>query len=339
MDRRSVRPPIYSPEWRPPRYRVDGNHRVVGGYEPNTPNNWGRWGQDDERGTANFVGPPQRISAAKLVRSGKVYSLAQPISGDGPVASQFRPHHLFSSSGSDAIVGSPTFSGIDYAYATDAILLFTHTTTHIDGLAHISIDDVLYNGFWAGCVTAGRGAARLGVEHQRNTFVGRGVLLDIATHLGVESLSPGFAIESSLLDEVCAAERILLTSGDMVLIRTGYLGRWRSLASETEREGYFERIPGLARGTIDWLHQHDIALIAADTRAVNVDPHDVAGPPRWAFHQAALVELGLTLGEFWDLDDLAAGCREDGVYDFFLVVAPLNLPGGVGSPVNPIAVK
>ena len=123
--------------------------------------------------------------------------------------------------------------------------------------------------------------------------------------------------------------------GDLVCVRTGRLARAR-------REGWGDYAggasPGLSFTTADWLHATEIAGIATDTWGFEVRPNefDVAFQP---LHQVAIPNMGLFLGEMWDLDALAADCAADGVWDFFLTAAPLPVTGAVGAPVNPIAVK
>jgi kynurenine formamidase len=96
--------------------------------------------------------------------------------------------------------------------------------------------------------------------------------------------------------------------------------------------------PGLSFGCVYWLHEHDIAAVCADNVAVEVmrQPDDV---PLMAFHMVALRDMGMPLGELFVLEDLAAACRADGIYDFFFAAPPLYVPGGVGSPLNPLAIR
>ena len=124
-------------------------------------------------------------------------------------------------------------------------------------------------------------------------------------------------------------------NGDIVLVRTGQLAR-------TRRDGWGDyaggAAPGLSFTTADWLHDSEIAAIATDTWGFEVRPNefDVAFQP---LHQVAIPNIGLFLGEMWDLDALAEDCATDGVYEFFLTAAPIPVTGAVGAPVNPIAVK
>lgn len=123
--------------------------------------------------------------------------------------------------------------------------------------------------------------------------------------------------------------------GDIVVVRTGRLARAR-------REGWGDYAggdsPGLSFTTAGWLHRTEIAAIATDTWGFEVRPNefDAAFQP---LHQVAIPNMGLLIGEMWDLDALAADCATDGRYAFWLTAAPLPITGAVGSPVNPVAVK
>jgi hypothetical protein len=150
-------------------------------------------------------------------------------------------------------------------------------------------------------------------------------------------LPDGFAITAQHLEATIEAqgESARVGRGDLLLVRTGRLARAR-------REGWGDYAggdsPGLSFTTADWLHDTEIAGIATDTWGFEVRPNefDIAFQP---LHQVAIPNMGLFIGEMWDLDALAADCAADGVWDFFLTAAPLPVTGAVGAPVNPIAVK
>jgi kynurenine formamidase len=331
----------YSIEWRPPAYTVDRDGKVVGGYEPRTPNNWGRWGDDDQRGTQNLIGPEQRVAAARLVRTGKVFSLALPIAPDAP-SFPSRPKPILAPlmTGSDAIAGSPYNAAMPgFQYSDDILQMPTQGSTQWDSLAHVMFEDSMYNGYWAGNTTALGGARVLGIDHQRESFVGRGVLVDAARQQGLDCCPDAQGIGVELLEAALSAHGVELQPGDMLLVRTGYLAKWWTRPAGMSAEEYFGNTPGLSKETVPWLHEHGVSAVACDNIGVELlvpeDPEDRALP----LHVACLVDLGLTLGELWDLDALAADCAEDGVYEFLLCAPPLYLPGGLGSPLNPIALK
>jgi hypothetical protein len=50
-------------------------------------------------------------------------------------------------------------------------------------------------------------------------------------------------------------------------------------------------------------------------------------------------DMGLTQGQNFDLESLAAHCATDGVHELLLVANPEPVTGGTGAPVHPVAVK
>lgn len=324
-------PGDYAIGWAPPQYTVDDRAKVVGGYSPREPNNWGRWGEQDERGTQNLIGPHERIAAARLVCTGKIFSLALPMRPEAPVwpprpASQ----RLAQMTGSPANAAAPGFQ-----WGEDILTV----PTHWDGLGHAMSGDSLHNGFSAGNVTALGGARVRGVDQQRESFVGRGVLIDAARLQGLDVCPDGQVITPAMLDGCLEAQGVELRSGDILLVRTGYLGTWWTRPEGQTPADYFLRSPGISREAIGWLHERGVSALATDTAAVEVlnaeDPEDRVFP----LYVGCVVDLGLTLGELFALDELASDCAQDGTYEFLLAAQPLHIPSGMGSPLNPIALR
>jgi kynurenine formamidase len=331
----------FQPAWRPPAYDVDEAGKVRGGYQPTGRHNWGRWGPDDQRGTANLITEREVLAAAGLVRRGRVFSLALPIDETAPRWPARPPvQHYFLMSGTDIVAGTPYNADFEgFVFTDDCIQMATQASTQWDGLAHVAYQDSFYNGFWSGGLTAARGAETVGIGEMRTSFVGRGVLIDLARAAGVAALERGYAVTAADLDEACRQQRLEVRAGDIVLLRTGYLGLWWGLTTDEERRDHFSGEPGPGVDALEWLAERDVAAVAIDNVGFEVMPsEDPAGAPM-AVHVRALVDLGLTLGELWDLDELAADCAADGVSEFLLVAPPLHLPRAVGSPLNPIAIK
>ena len=287
--------------------------------------NWGRWGPDDERGTVNFITPEAVRRGAACVKRGDVFSPGLPLGADGPqlgTHGRMNPIHLMS-----ALEGRVSAEG-DFRYSDDMIVMPLQCATQWDSLAHVHYDGQLYNGFPATAITA-TGAARNAIDRVGAGIVSRGVLLDVARLWGVDRVAPGVAIKPTDLD---AAER---AAGDVLLVRTGHLGTFKV---DRDREGYLRRAPGLGIACVEWLHARQVAAVATDTVAVEVIPWEDPAVPL-PVHLLCIRDMGLTLGEMFDLEELAADCARDGVWEFLFSAPPLKVTGGVGSPLNPLAVK
>jgi kynurenine formamidase len=302
--------------------------------------NWGRWGEDDRLGTANLTTDAHRSAAARLVMRGKAFSLAQAFDEHGPQNGWRRrtnPVHTMLDTGLDAEFGEQGFPH-GLGGADDVVAMPLQASTQWDGLGHIFDRGFAWNGRRAGAVVTSEGDQVTGIEHMSAALTGRGVLLDVAAVLGDGGELPdGFAITGEHLDATIRAQgrTSAIGAGDLILIRTGRLTRAR-------REGWNGYAGGPSAGlsltTAGWLYEHDVAAVATDTWGFEVRPNefDDAFQP---LHQVAIPNMGLTIGELWDLDALATDCAADGIWEFLLVAAPIPFTGAVGAPVNPIALK
>lgn len=293
--------------------------------------NWRRWGDDDERGTVNFITEDKIREAATLVRRGRVFSLGLRFGADGPQIGQggrVNPQHFMTAT------NGVVYPDAAFRFADDVVVMPLQCATQWDSLAHVFYDGLLYNGYPADSITSG-GAARNSICAQAAGIVSRAVLLDLARTAGVDRLAPGHAIQPAELE---AAEKhcgVEVRRGDVLLIRTGHLSVFKN---DGDRVGYMRTMPGLGLACAAWLHQREVAAVASDTNAVEVIPFEEPGNPL-PFHLIAIRDMGLTLGEMFDLDELAADCAADGVYEMFFSAPPLKVSGGVGSPLNPLAIK
>ena len=299
--------------------------------------NWGRWGPDDEIGTLNFVGPEQITRAASLVQRGKSFSLGLPFDRNGPQrglwGNRFNPIHTMLATGTDAISGVQDAGGL--RYADDMISLPNQCGTQWDGLGHIFYGEKMWNGYDARLVDS-TGAHRNGIQNVKDRMVGRGVLLDVARHHGQDFLADGTAITCADLDETAKAQDVEIAQGDFVIVRTGQMGQ---RLRDGEWGGYAGGdAPGLAFETAEWIFKREIAAICTDTWGCEVRPNEttVASQP---WHWVVIPKIGISMGEIFYLEDLAADCAEDRRYDFLFVAPPLPITRAVGSPINPMAIK
>jgi kynurenine formamidase len=302
--------------------------------------NWGRWGPDDVLGTVNFIDEAKRRQAAGLVRRGVSISLSQSFDTDGPQKGWRRrtnPVHTMTDTGTDAALDKQGFPH-GLGGADDVIAMPLQCSTQWDGLGHIFDHGMAWNGRRAQDVVTSDGDLVTGVEHLASPVVSRGVLLDVGRAIGTDGELPdAFAITEDHLEATIAAQgpSSAVGRGDIVLVRTGQLARAR-------RDGWNDYAggpaPGLSFHTAGWLHRTEIAAIATDTWGFEVRPNefDNAFQP---LHQVVIPNMGLLIGEMWDLDALAEYCAADGEYEFLLAAPPLKITGAVGAPLNPVAVK
>jgi kynurenine formamidase len=305
------------------------------------PHSWGRWGADDQRGAANLITPAKIVAAAKLIRTGKTFSLAIPIDSSGPVyPGRLAPHHIMVATGADYAVGVLSPVG-DMKFADDYIYMPLQGSTQWDALSHAWYGNHLYNGVPESDIRsspAAGGATRLGIDNVKSSFVGRGVLIDVLAFKG-GSLPPGYVITRADIENAVKKQRTKVQKGDMVILRTGFVPGYYKVEGVIERMAYVAGPhTGIGDDVVGWIVQQDIAGIAADNVALEVIPNP--NPERTlGIHGHLLRDLGVYIGEIWWLEELAADCAEDGRWEFFLAAQPLNIPGAVGSPLNPIAIK
>ncbi len=287
--------------------------------ETDIPNNWGRWGADDQLGTLNLIDDGARARAAAEVRDGRHVSLAgvtRPVSmttGLSPI-------------GSDAIMPAAVmqvvnFNGTKPVVLTDSLFINTHNAalTHIDSVAHVPVGDQVYPG-----VAVAEAVTPVGVRHgSADSFgagiVTRGVLLDLA---------PGGALDAhhrvSAADLDAAQERagVTIEPGDAVAVRGGW----------DPNQPLSQPIPGLDLSAVGWLNDHAVSVYIGDIGD--------SRPPTFPLplHQVALAQLGLPLVDAANLDELGEVCTSLARSSFLLVLAPPRIAGTTGLVINPVAI-
>jgi kynurenine formamidase len=311
--------------------------------------NWGRWGDDDQLGTLNLIDDAARLRGVAAVRDGQAFPLGLPMSEAEGIQMGFIKGRV-NPTRTMIYVNNPLAKDPAWIASSEDVVTFAlQCATHWDGLAHVSYGagpdgPRLYNGYPASLVTEA-GAATLGIHHVRS-LVSRGVLLDVARAKGLELLEAGYPITPDDLDAACELGGLTIVPGDVVLVRTGQPahlalpGRPGIGGAEPQRDlvAYTWPVPGLTVATAEWLHARDVAAVATDTMVLEVYPgeDDALYLPVHLLH---LVEMGMTQGQNWYLDELADACAADGRYDFLLDATPLPFTDALGSPVNPVALR
>ena len=294
--------------------------------------NWGRWGGDDQRGTLHFITPDAVRRGAAAVRRGETFALSIPYDEDGPqtgaIPGRINPKRTVLMANT-AFTGDPR----DFTTSDDLVEMGVQAATHWDALAHVGYEGLLYNNTPDAVVTQDGGAAKLGIEHY-GPIVTRGILLDIARLKGVDYFEDNYAIDG---DDLAAAEEsagVGVESGDVLLVRTGQMEWLR----RGDKQRFNDPSPGLGVGAIEYLHDKEVAAVATDTLVFEVWPCEDPAV-MLPVHMIDLRDMGLVQGQLWYLDDLAADCAADGVYEFLLAATPLPITHAVGGPVAPTATK
>jgi kynurenine formamidase len=303
--------------------------------------NWGKWGTDDQLGTLNYITPLKVAEAGKLIKKGVVFNLAidlKPTTAGWTGRSyQHYMTHI-----------TPAFSkegGI--GFTDDMIVMHLQFSTQWDGLSHCVWEGKMYNGYDA--PTIARGAPKqLSIHQWADRVVTRGVLLDIARLKGVPNLEKGYEITPEDLEAAAKAQNVEVRTGDILLIRTGWMNVMKQWATPLRgREPYEHGQPGIGLQASKWLKEKEVAAIASDNLGVEVipfNPEDVKqindrGFKGFPVHVELLVHQGMPVGEIWNFEELAKDCASDGVYEFFLAAPPLRVVDGVGSVLSPLAIK
>src|SRR5277367_1809075 len=178
--------------------------------------NWGKWGPNDQLGALNYITAEKIVEAARMVRSGKVISMALPFDSNGPQTGAWgrvNPVHGFVLTGTDAAAGAQEGMPHGIGAADDFVSMFLQCGTQWDALSHIYDYGKMWNGYSAAKVTS-RGAELNGIEHMANRIVSRGVLLDIARYKKVDYLKPGYAITEDDLTGCAGAQGVKIGRGD-----------------------------------------------------------------------------------------------------------------------------
>jgi len=297
-------------DWTPPTQdRVESYFKEL--------NNWGRWGDTDQRGTVNLITPGKREAALRLVRTGRTVSLARDI---GPQPALMY-HTTFPSNRERADVVLDRFDLVYHGFSI----------THIDALCHVAWDGQLYNGRpFMQSVTAA-GATWCPIDPLFDGITSRGVLLDVATGRKEGYVNVGQPVTPRELDAAAARAGVRVEPGDVVVVRSG---------DEAFRRAHPEWVPrvsphpGLHLACLEWFREKDIAAISWDM--MDERPIGYAGFGMGV--HLAIPFLGLALVDNTNPERLAQACREEGRSEFLFTATPIRLVGSTGAPAHPLAI-
>jgi len=304
--------------------------------------NWGKWGPKDEIGTLNYTTAEDIVAAARLVKKGKVISLALNFDHTGPQGAKSKyptmgrtnPIHTMLRTGTDAYAGVLDHRGI--RAADDMVVMPLQCGTQWDGLGHIFYENYMWNGYDCREVTS-NGAQKCGIEKTKAKMVGRGVFLDVARALGKKWLDDGYPITIADLDLTAKKQNVAVKKGDFVIVRTGQMEAKLEAGSWDGYPG--GDAPGFSFETLEWIKRTDLAGLASETCGCEVRPNESEQGINQPWHWITIPIMGMTMGEIFYVKDLAEDCAADKTYEFLFVAPAIPITGAVGSPTNPLAIK
>ena len=284
-----------------------------------------KYGAQDTAGAMNNLSPEGAVKAAKLVKTGKVYALGIVTGPDTPVW----PGRSYSVAvmGIDDGGGSP-IGGTKVTGHDDVLMTFVGIGTQLDGFGHMGIDRRHYNGVHARDFYKPDGVTKFGTEAILPTAT-RGVLLDMAKHYKVAQLKPGTAFNRSEIDAAAKSAGVRIGKGDVVLFHTGWLAM-----AKTDPKQFIAVQPGLGEEGANYLASLGVAMIGADTAALEAIPSEDPARP-FVVHQTLLTKHGVHILENINTAELAA----DGATEFMFVLGQPRFQGTVQAVVNPVAIR
>jgi kynurenine formamidase len=307
--------------------------------------NWGRWGEEDKRGMLNYITPEMVIKAAGLVKQGKVYQLGEDLHGDVPrviTPARVGVQVIQERDGYDRVKKAGEFDPKTLQGAASFTFMHNHTGTHLDTFAHIYRENSLFNNAPPprpdGTVHGDAASVKF--------IVGRGVLLDVAKYKGQDPLPSDYWISLDDLKNTAKAQNTEIQKGDILLVRTGWRKMWDQLGADGRVDlahtQWHQPQPGVGADCLAFLNEMEIVAIGADNAAVEWGFPTKPNYTRKAFgfhslplHVDFLWNRGAYIIEILNLDELA----KDQAYEFLFVLGPLLFRGGIGVPVNPIALR
>ncbi len=281
-----------------------------------------RWGAADQRGAANRITPAKVLEAKSLITSGTVYQLGRAYDAAMPL---FGTRHF--SLKIPQLFGP--FGTNETTYHDEIVSgEIGQIGTQFDGLGHLGVGDIFYNGNHRHDFAQSDGLTKLGIENV-GALVTRGVLVDVAAFKGVARLNGGYEITLADLRGTLQRQRTDVGAGDVVLVHTGWGSLWG-----VDNAAFNAQSPGVGLEAAQWLVDREVVLVGSDTWATEVVPNPNS-ELAFAVHQLLIPRNGIYIFENLLTEELA----RDRVYEFAFFFAPLKLKGATGSPGNPLAIR
>jgi kynurenine formamidase len=308
----------------------------------NSPKNWGKWGQEDEVGSLNYLTAAEVIRGVAAVKTGETFTLQVRIGSpdsDGDPVWPNRTSAIRTSVMDEGYFrrGEAPPTGGGHHYADDKIEMFLQGSTQVDALGHLWYDGEIWNGYDASTTEGSLSKASVAPLGERGV-VGRGVLIDMARHRGKKSLDRAESFTYLEVLEAASVQGVTIEKRDILLLRTGWLTRFYEFPRDEFYADWSE--PGLtySPGVVEWFQQMEIPSLVTDLIG-NEATYLPGSAIEMPLHSALMRNLGIVFTELCWLEELADACAADGRWTFLFTAAPLKVVGGSGAPVNPIVIR
>jgi len=284
------------------------------------------WGHDDRRGALNYITPAMVVAAAGEVRTGRTVSLEALVQHD-PAIDNPDPWSRELTGPAENVVKD---TGLTFALDRMSLNVHGDADSHMDALCHVIFDGTMYNDVDANAVRS-FGAGGLSIEVAGQGVAGRGVLLDIPLTRGVDWLEPGEHVTADDLIAAEKAEGVRAEAGDLLFVRVGHrrrrheVGPWDAASARA----------GLHPALLELLAERQVALLGSDGN--NDTAPSIVPDVDFPVHVLGVRALGLHLLDYLRFEELVTVCEAESRWSFMCVIAPLRVPSGTGSPINPIA--
>ncbi|MDD1531203.1 polyketide cyclase [Bradyrhizobium sp. WBOS7] len=283
-----------------------------------------KWGPNDEVGAANYMTPELVVKAASLVKTGKTYALGMAVDSKTPA---YPPRDYKITIVQPGQAGSSGLGPNKATYNDDILNTWVGVGTQLDGLGHLGVEHVYYNGNKLADFADPTGLKKLGIE-KVPPMVTRGVLLDMAAYFKTDVVKEGTAFNVKEIEEAAKQQNVEIRQGDVVIFHTG----WLSLVGKDDKR-YSAGEPGLGVEGAKYLTGKGVVAVGADTWGVEVLPFESKNV--FEVHQILLAMNGTYILENLDTAALA---RDKG-YEFLFVLGQPRWTGGVQAMINPIAIR
>lgn len=284
-----------------------------------------KWGKDDELGSANLVSAERVKAASGLIKKGITKPLGIVVDNKTPA---FPPRTLTTQVVQPGQQGGLRLFGYKGSYNDDMIQGWLGIGSQLDGLGHLGAEGLYYNCNNEKDFAQITGLTKLGT-HAVPPLVGRGVLINMAKHFGVEFMEAGKFFNQAEIEAAAKAQGVEIREGDVVLFYTGWTKH--VLPKDPAKWGSSE--PGIGEGGISWLASKNVMAVGADTWGVEPVPPEKEGRP-FAGHVTLLKENGIYILETMETSELV----KDGVTEFMFVLGQARIRGTVQAMINPVAI-